>query len=103
MYDLENVGERIKALRLQKNEKQEDVSNALGIKLDTYQAIERGKRVGRVDTLCILAEYYDTTVEYLLGNDRGLDHIIEINYEKLSDSMKVLAKKQIVALLSVMQ
>ena len=33
--------------------------------LKTYQAVERGRRVGRVDTLCMLAEYFDTTVDYL--------------------------------------
>lgn len=103
MYDFLNVGERVKELRLQQKRTQEEISNALGMNLKTYQAVEGGRRVGRVDTLCMLADYFDTTVDYLLGSDRELDRTIEINYRNLSNDMKILAKKQIVALLKVMQ
>ena len=51
----------------------------------------------------MLAEYFDTTVDYLLGSDKEMDRIIEINYQNLLNDMKVIAKKQIIALLKVMQ
>lgn len=35
---------------------QEEVLGVLRMNLKTYQAVERGRRVGRVDTLCMLAE-----------------------------------------------
>ena len=103
MYDLANVGERVKELRMKTKKTQEEVSTVLGIKLKTYQAIEGGRRIGRVDTLCMIAEYFDTTVDYLLGNDKELDRVIEINYRNLSNDMKILAKKQIAALIKAMQ
>lgn len=103
MYDLSSVGERVKELRKKSGKTQEEVSGVLGMNLKTYQAVEGGRRVGRVDTLCMLAEYFDTTVDYLLGSDKEMDRIIEINYRNLSDDMQVLAKKQIIALLKAMQ
>ena len=102
MYDLSNVGERVKELRKKKGKTQEQIAYALGMNLKTYQAIEGGRRVGRVDTVCMLAEYFDTTVDYLLGSDKEFERTIEINYRNLSDDMKLLAKKQIAALLKVM-
>lgn len=103
MYDLSSVGERVKELRKKSEKTQEEVSGALGMNLKTYQAVEGGRRVGRVDTLCILAEYFDTTVDYLLGSDKEIERSIEICYQNLSNDMKLLAKKQIIALLKVMQ
>lgn len=102
MYDLSKLGDRIKSLRLQNKKTQEEVAKDLGIKLNTYQVIESGRRVGRVDTLCMIADYFNTTMDYLLGNDKAQDQTIQINYLNLSDEMKILAKKQIIALLKVM-
>ena len=70
---------------------QEEVSSSLGMNLKTFQAIEGGRRVGRVDTLCMLAEYFDTTVDYLLGSDKEMERSIEICYQNLSNDMKLLA------------
>ena len=103
MYDLSSVGERVKELRKKNGKTQEEVSSSLGMNLKTFQAIEGGRRVGRVDTLCMLAEYFDTTVDYLLGSDKEIERSIEICYQNLSNDMKLLAKKQIIALLKVMQ
>lgn len=72
MYTLSSVGERVKELRKKSEKTQEEVSRALGMNLKTYQAVEGGRRVGHVDTLCMLAEYFDTTVDYLLGSDKEM-------------------------------
>lgn len=67
--------QRLKELRNNKNVTQNDVANFLGITRPAYTAYESGKREPDDKTKIKLADYFDVTVDYLLGrtNNRHED------------------------------
>ena len=66
-YDIEKSGKRIKDLRERKGLKQETVSTDLGISLDGYKRIMWESNGARIDTLVYLADYFDVSLDFLVG------------------------------------
>ena len=67
--------ERLKVERKKKGVKQSDVANYLGIVTSSYQYYELGRRRPDYEGLVALADYFDVSVDYLLGrcdDPRGL-------------------------------
>ena len=58
---------RLKEIREDKDLKQEDVANALGIKQQQYSEYERGVVLIAIEKLNKLADFYQTSVDYLIG------------------------------------
>ena len=58
---------RLKEIREDKDLKQEDVANALGIKQQQYSEYERGVVLISIEKLNKLADFYQTSVDYLIG------------------------------------
>lgn len=58
---------RIKDLREDLDLKQETVADALGIPRTTYCNYENNRRNVPNEVLCALADFYNTSVDYLLG------------------------------------
>ena len=58
---------RLKEIREDKGLKQSDVAKALGIKQQQYSEYEIGKRLIPINYLSDLADYYDTSIDYLLS------------------------------------
>lgn len=58
---------RLKEIREDRDLKQSDVSNALGIKQQQYSEYERGVVLISIEKLNQLATFYDTSVDYLIG------------------------------------
>lgn len=68
-YDVEKTATIIKKLRSEVYKVQETVANEMEINIKTYQAAEQGTRGVKIDTLCIIADYYHVTLDYLItGN-----------------------------------
>lgn len=66
---METFSNRLKALRLEKNLSQEQLSKELGGKIST-SAIgfwELGKRVPNLSSVILLASYFNVSVDYLAG------------------------------------
>lgn len=59
--------QRIKDLREDADLKQKEVAAILNIDQRVYSNYETGKREIPVHLLIILADYYDTTIDYLVG------------------------------------
>lgn len=59
--------ERLKEIREDKDLKQQDVANALGIKQQQYSEYEIGKRLIPINYLYELAVFYETSIDYLVG------------------------------------
>ena len=59
--------QRLKEIREDKDLKQSDVANALGIKQQQYSEYEIGKRLIPINYLYDLAIFYDTSIDYLVG------------------------------------
>ena len=61
------LAERLKELRKEKDLRQEHVAVALNISMSAYCNYEQGKREPVASVLCRMADYYDVSVDYLLG------------------------------------
>lgn len=61
--------ERLRIVREQRNLSQKDVAKYLGITSQAYGYYERGERNPGADNLRKLANYFDVSVDYLLGRD----------------------------------
>lgn len=57
---------RLKEIREDKDLNQIDVAKALGIKQQQYSEYEIGKRLIPINYLYDLAEFYDTSLDYLV-------------------------------------
>jgi transcriptional regulator with XRE-family HTH domain len=67
MVDNKIIGSRIERLRKKRKETQTDLAGVLNVKRQVISYYETGARTPNVDDLIILAEHYNTTVDYLLG------------------------------------
>ncbi|MBD5133335.1 MAG: helix-turn-helix transcriptional regulator [Clostridiales bacterium] len=61
------LAERLRELRKEKNLRQEHLAVALDIGMSTYCRYEQGKREPTASLLVQMADYYDVSVDYLLG------------------------------------
>ncbi len=92
MYDIKKTGEIIRELRKQRGKTQEFVAGEMGINIKTYRAIETGVRGGSVDTLCLIAEYFSCSVDYLIYGMR-CDHEMETIINQLDAEQKTRVLK----------
>ena len=58
---------RLREIREDKDLKQKDVANALGIKQQQYSEYEIGSVLISIEKLSKLADYYNTSIDYLVG------------------------------------
>ncbi|GMG71776.1 helix-turn-helix transcriptional regulator [Priestia megaterium] len=58
---------RLTYLRKKKNVTQQKVADYLGITRPAYTAYEQGKRQPDYETLTKIADFFDVTVDYLIG------------------------------------
>ena len=58
---------RLKSLRMRRELERSDVAKALGIAYQTYVNYENGARMPKSDTLVAIADFYDVTVDFLIG------------------------------------
>lgn len=58
---------RLKELRNKKGVTQEQVAKAIGIPANNYARYERNERNPDYDTLKLLATYFETSVDYIIG------------------------------------
>ena len=58
---------RIKDLREDNDLTQKEIAKYLNIKQNTYSQYENGQRQIPIDALILLAKFYNTSVDYLLG------------------------------------
>lgn len=64
---MEKFPRRLKAIRVENGSKQHEVAVYLGISDSGYQCYEQGKGYPDVPRLYKLAEYFDVSIDYLLG------------------------------------
>ena len=73
MFDKKACGYRLKQMRIQKNMHQDEVAAEMGISVDTISKLEQGRRAPSAYVVCILADYYKTTTDYILLGVEGGD------------------------------
>ena len=63
----EKFGERVKELRIKKNIKQSELGEVVGLSDNAISDIERARRATTLEKLEALADYFDVSVDYLMG------------------------------------
>ena len=61
------LNERLRQLRARKKLKQIDVANHIGVDRSTYSKYETGDSNPDYNTLCVLADFFNVSSDYLLG------------------------------------
>lgn len=72
MFDREQIVQRIRTLRKEKDISQEEMAVALGVYQSEISRLECGKKCGcinDIDKLCQIAELFDVSLQYLLFGD----------------------------------
>lgn len=64
---METLAERLLFLRKERNLRQSDVANGIGIALYTYQRYEYGEREPLASVVRSIADFYGVSADYLLG------------------------------------
>lgn len=70
-----NIGENIRKIRKEKDKKQQEIYDAIGVNQSTYSKIENNKYKMDIDTLKNIAKVLDVDLIKLIGEDK-----IEINH-----------------------
>ncbi|TYP56803.1 helix-turn-helix domain-containing protein [Thermosediminibacter litoriperuensis] len=84
------IGERIKSLREERKITQQELAQYLGVSQKTISNYEKGERSPDPETLKKIADYFDVTVDYLLGrsNHRQLTRKDERDIEKIIEETR---------------
>ena len=61
------LSERIQEQRIEKGKTQQEMADFLGVKIRVYQYYESGGRKASLDNLIVLADYFDVSLDYLVG------------------------------------
>lgn len=64
---------RLKELRVKNGLQQKEIAAALNISKQAYSNYELGQREPSIDMLCSLADYFNVSVDYLLGKPQWTD------------------------------
>ena len=67
MFSNEIFDNRIKFLRKQKNIKQSELGEKIGLTYTAISDIERGRRTTTIEKLVALADYFEVSIDYLMG------------------------------------
>lgn len=60
--------ERLKALRLEANLTQKEIAEKIGVSRPAYTYCEKGEKTPTQDKLTVLANLFNVSTDYLLGN-----------------------------------
>lgn len=86
--ELNNIGERLSKLRNGRKISQSQVAQLIGISVKTYRSIEQGRTFGRIDTLILLSEYFNVSLDYLVCGRLNIENEISFRISGLSDENK---------------
>ena len=63
------IGKRIRELRIEKKLSQAQLGEKLSVSQDTISLWENSKSLPPVDIIIVLAEFFEVSCDYLLGNN----------------------------------
>ena len=64
---------RLLELRNKKNITQKEIAEKLFLTQNGYSSYENGRTEPNIETLCKLADFYDVSLDYLVGRERSND------------------------------
>ncbi len=75
---MDNLGQNLKALRKSRGASQQNMADMLGVSLRTYQFYERGEYEPNIAYLCSLADYFQVSLDYLVGRSERVEIAIHL-------------------------
>ena len=92
------IGERLRDLRDEHELTQVKVAKLLGVSQAAYQRYESGDRAVPDEVKIFLAQYYNVTIDYLLGktNDRASAIISDLDNKKVKYADLTEAQKKMI-------
>jgi len=66
-----NFSKRLNELKKQRHLLQKDIAKEVGLSLRTYQRYECGERVPDSNTLIALGDYFNVSLDYLVGRSNN--------------------------------
>lgn len=91
MYNIEESAKRLKELRRNKKVTQEQVANDLKISVDTVRKNEQGVRGLSIDIADLYAEYYETSIDYIISGKVELNNQVSEMLKKYSTDKQNMA------------
>lgn len=85
--------QRLKSLRIVSGMSREDFGKALNISFGTVAAYEQGIRVPPVEKIIEIANYFNVTADYLIGNDNKAVPVLENKKIPLSEKIEAILKE----------
>lgn len=67
MFSKELFGQRLKEIRKQNKEKQDDLALAIDVSSTQISEMEHGKKTTVLEKFALLCEHYKVSADYLLG------------------------------------
>lgn len=88
-----NYLSKLKELRSEKNISQIDVANELNISQKAYSFYERGEREPNLKMLIELSNFFNVTIDYLLGQENEKLYAVSDEEYKIIKKYKKLTEK----------
>ena len=82
MTKIRNLGDRLKKIRKEKNLRQIDLASSLGLAQTTIANYEQGTRFPNEKTLSQIADFFNVSLDYLLGRSDTLVNNEDITYQQ---------------------
>lgn len=89
-----NFGNRLAELRNKKNLTRKELSFKLNIPLSTIGMYEQNRRIPKAEKLNNIANFFDVSVDYLIGNTDIPQIVKNINKETTQDIIATLTPEQ---------
>ena len=67
MFSKELFGQRLKEVRKNQNETQEELGNILGVRKSQISEVEKGNASTTVEKVAAICEHYNVSSDYFLG------------------------------------
>lgn len=67
MFDQNAFSDRLKALRIERKLKQDDIAVIMGVTKTQVSDMERKRRTTTLEKAVILADYFNVSLDYLVG------------------------------------
>jgi transcriptional regulator with XRE-family HTH domain len=85
-----NIEDNIKAIREEKNLKQIEVANFIGVDKSAYSKIEKGQRALTVEELQKMARLFDMTTDQIINFDGNMPQEVVIEDKPDNEQLKLI-------------
>lgn len=69
-----NFSNRLKQLRIEKGKTQKEIADFLNLTVPAYGFYEQGRNFPNIEIICKIADYFNVSVDYLIGRDFFLNN-----------------------------